>query len=167
MNIYAKIGILVRAGRKQIHPNLKEAAHIICIGERKLWEIENGVGKLSPDEMNLLGRTVDPTIPRLYCNEICPIGCERAMKIPDTPGRFAEAVLSLSQSYKRTSQAILEKLPDIGEDGKIDGDELRDLEQCMGQLNDLMMKIELLKLRVEMETKEKVASAKSDRKNVA
>lgn len=159
MSGYEKIGVLVREERRKIHPNAKDAAPLIGIGMKKLWEIENGMAYLSPELVHQLSTALNnPEIASIYGRECCPLGCQNC-----TPKSmdFAVSVIALQQCYKELGNVVLEVLPDAAKNGKIDDHEIQDLLECKEKLKELKFNIDCLILRIEQETKEKTASGKA------
>lgn len=161
MTGYEKIAQIVRdARRKKIHSNIKDAAPELGMGDRKLWEIENGMGSFSPEIMHHLGNVLDKRIPRIYCSEICPIG-KSCSRVADTRD-LAISTLMIQQKYKSIQVTVFETLPEIACDGEVSDEEMPLLMESRRQLAELKDEIERLELWIELNLeKEKTASGKA------
>jgi hypothetical protein len=158
---YNKIAQIVReARRKKVHSNLKDAAPELGMGDRKLWEIENGMGNFSPETMHHLGNVLDKRIPRIYCSEICPIG-KSCSRVSDTRN-LAISTLMIQQKYKSIQVTVFETLPEIACDGEVSTEEMPLLMESRRRLAELKDEIERLELWIELNLeKEKTVSAKT------
>lgn len=161
MTGYDKIaGIVREARRKKVHSNLKDAAPELGMGDRKLWEIENGMGSFSPEIMHHLGNVLDKRIPRIYCSEICPIG-KSYSRVADTRD-LAISTLMIQQKYKSIQVTVFETLPEIACDGEVSDEEMPLLMESRRRLAELKDEIERLELWIELNLeKEKTVSAKT------
>lgn len=128
--------------------NLEEAGARINVCWRVQQEYETGKQIPPPAAVHAMGREFkNPLIPRIYCDQVCPIGKDCRACATDYKGVSA-TIISLQQRFKRLTPVVMDTLPEMGRNDFFDEEEIPALIQCVSELNELSKDVDRLRLHV-------------------
>jgi transcriptional regulator with XRE-family HTH domain len=135
---------MYKAARKAAGLSIEEAAWRLHIGNRTLFNYENG-HTLVPPEVALKMAEVygQPALTARYCAEECAIG--QAYAYPVESKNLPALVLGVIKEQNDVRQ-IRDKLIELAADGEITEQEMPEFQRVLDELMDLEQKIEALKL---------------------
>lgn len=157
MNEVATFGKRLRQARVLAGFKNREAAcEKLPIGSRTLDDIENDLNIPGSDVIAWMGKTYrDPTLGRMYCSEICPLGKGKPLAIE--VGNLSTSVLGLMKVQHEFEQ-LRDIMISIAADGKVTPDEYQQFGLVRRKLNEFRREIDGFELWAEMmelRTKEK------------
>ena len=123
-----------------------QASEATFISESRIEKIENGKVDPHPEDVYQMSKAYgDPGLCNYYCSHVCRIGQEYvpAIRVKDLPQITIEILASLNALNKEKDRLI-----EIVEDGKVEGDELQDFATLLDRLEQLSMTVDSLQLWV-------------------
>ncbi len=138
------------AETNDVYTSREKAAVKLGIERSRLARIELDQIEPYAEEVDIMATAYDaPHLCTDYCNNICPIGIhklEEQAKHTDVNSieRLVLKFLSSTQSMNELSKILV----DITQDGKIDNDEIRDLQDVFKAMDSVSADIEAIKFWV-------------------
>lgn len=148
-NIYY-IARIKAAEKDPIYSSREKAANKLGIERSRLARIELAQIEPYAEEVDIMASAYDaPHLCNDYCNNLCPIGIrkleEASEKVElDSIERLTLRFLSSSQSMSEISKILVS----ITQDGKIEEDEIQDLQDVFKAMDSVADNIEAIKLWV-------------------
>lgn len=117
------------------------------ISSDRIEKIENERANIHPDEVLAMAKCYkNPSLCNYYCSHECPIGEEY---VPEIEAKDLTKITLEMLSTLNTLSKEKDRLIDIAADGKVTEDEIPDFLNIKGNLEDMLLAIESLKLWVE------------------
>ena len=110
------------------------AADIMSIDRGRLYRIEKGLINPYPEEVHLMADLYNaPELRNYYCTSMCPLGCEMPKADMIDLDRITIRAIASFRRLNVTKEILL----DITEDGVITEDEKPDMQNVLGNLEEL------------------------------
>ncbi len=136
------------AKENEIYTSREKAATKLGIERSRLARIELDQIEPYAEEVDIMATAYNaPHLCNDYCNNICPIGIRKLEEQakttgPDSIERLVLKFLSSTQSMESISKILV----DITQDGTIDNDEIKDLQDVFTAMDTVSANIDAIKL---------------------
>lgn len=147
------IGLHLQQSREKAHLSRKRAGELLSLHPKSIEGYEYNRVIPAPDITLAMGETYgDPTLTKRYCNTHCAIGAAYSYVILNNVSLDIPSVLlKMRQEYQEAGEA-LEKMFALVVNKRCREDfkehELREVEMCLQELQDLEHNIEVFKIQL-------------------